>query len=66
MKQPNTFSAGGSLRTRLFRAPGALELDVSTVRKWTTLWNVADWSRANINELGEAAIRPPNGEMRKV
>ena len=30
------------------------------------MWKVATGSRANIIELGEAAIRSPSGEMRKV
>jgi hypothetical protein len=30
------------------------------------MWKVAEGFRANIIYLGEAAIRPPNGEMRKV
>jgi hypothetical protein len=30
------------------------------------MWKVAEGFRANIIELGEAAIKPPDGEMRKV
>jgi hypothetical protein len=59
-----------------FSIPGTVHLpgkftSLSSVICWQLsvfqpLWNVAERSRANIIELGEAANKPPDGEMRKV